>query len=721
MMELQVLLVLLLVGSGWPSFLPPILWVEPEGSGSSLSLKELRDQLELLRKFDLQLHRLQLPCNVSSALRSLFDSLWAEPNYLLLLGGACPQVNAVIGRALAALDLVQVSYEAPPPSGKKWEGLFSMAPSNKNQNRAIVRLLQEYHWTRVGVLAQDRRRQTQQMKEDLVRQMLKVGLQVDHLRVSEDICSSLRTLKLWTEDTDVRTIVALLEDQDAEVFFCCAYRLHLVSPQYQWLLIGPTDRRASIICSKDHVRIASDRSVIVRTRDTGQDLLHDSLLVGGGALSHVTKELRIERWGDPTNQRRDTRRLLMEALRRTHFIGLTGLVSFYQGERTSCIDVIQFQGNSSVLVGNFSTRTQQLHLNSKLHFNAPTDSTSSFLLLFILSSSAAIIIIIIILKILATSGRHWDLDLPLLLCSSSVLLSGLEETFYLKYDFLYSARLWTLSLGHTGVLTVLIHRSWKIYSLHNTDGKTPPPGTLMLGPALLDLLLLTLKWAELQGHTERQAQMLIGPFYERWIAATCSFKAPLMVLGCLLAWTIRHEPGGPRLTFCLFSVMVFSQSWLIVHLLTSHNKPVHSCLSALLVMGCVILMLLSTSTPEVRELWEEDGEDEDEELQCVVNLQLRTVSAELDCEIESISLQLSLTEQTNGVYSVFSSSSGADIQVFSHSPDPNSPEHVRRRLSLQLPILHHSYLPVIGGLSCSSSNQTLDGKSHDSCLSLPSK
>ncbi|KAG5264764.1 hypothetical protein AALO_G00257780 [Alosa alosa] len=38
--------------------------------------------------------------------------------------------------------------------------------------------------------------------------------------------------------------------------------------------------------------------------------------------------------------------------------------------------------------------------------------------------------------------------------------------------------------------------------------------------------------------------------------------------------------------------------------------------------------------------------------------------------------------------------------------DINSPEHVQRRLSLQLPILHHAYLPSIGGVdaSCSSPN-----------------
>uniref|UniRef100_A0A8C9FSK5 Gamma-aminobutyric acid type B receptor subunit 2 n=1 Tax=Pavo cristatus TaxID=9049 RepID=A0A8C9FSK5_PAVCR len=36
--------------------------------------------------------------------------------------------------------------------------------------------------------------------------------------------------------------------------------------------------------------------------------------------------------------------------------------------------------------------------------------------------------------------------------------------------------------------------------------------------------------------------------------------------------------------------------------------------------------------------------------------------------------------------------------------DINSPEHIQRRLSLQLPILHHAYLPSIGGVdaSCAS-------------------
>ncbi|XP_063042041.1 gamma-aminobutyric acid type B receptor subunit 2 [Engraulis encrasicolus] len=43
--------------------------------------------------------------------------------------------------------------------------------------------------------------------------------------------------------------------------------------------------------------------------------------------------------------------------------------------------------------------------------------------------------------------------------------------------------------------------------------------------------------------------------------------------------------------------------------------------------------------------------------------------------------------------------------------DINSPEHVQRRLSLQLPILHHAYLPSIGGVDASCSPNASPGSS----------
>lgn len=48
-------------------------------------------------------------CDAAASLKALFDAVWAGPRFLLLLGGVCPSVTALIGRSLPALRLVQVS------------------------------------------------------------------------------------------------------------------------------------------------------------------------------------------------------------------------------------------------------------------------------------------------------------------------------------------------------------------------------------------------------------------------------------------------------------------------------------------------------------------------------------------------------------------------------------------------------------------------------------
>ena len=82
--------------------------------------------------------------------------MWAGPRYLLLLGGACPSVTALVARALPALRLVQVSFWSPGLSDRKRYGnLFGTAPSERALNQATVKLLQRYEWNRVGIITQE--------------------------------------------------------------------------------------------------------------------------------------------------------------------------------------------------------------------------------------------------------------------------------------------------------------------------------------------------------------------------------------------------------------------------------------------------------------------------------------------------------------------------------------------------------------------------------------
>ncbi|XP_061574091.1 gamma-aminobutyric acid type B receptor subunit 2-like [Cololabis saira] len=256
----------------------PVLWMMPAGSGSGtenrtgdqvsdqvsgvrLALQDLEKQPPPLGSYELQLQPLETQCDSAHALKLLFDSMWAGPRYLLLLGGACPSVTALIARALPALRLVQVSPVPPPSNRRLYMNQFFTAPSDRVLNTVLVRLLQRWRWSRVGVLEDGPG--LAEMKRDLVRQLQRADVDLgdtEGFSGDQDVCGSLRRLK----DRDIRVFVALIEDQRAPEVFCCvsvpggpvpswwppagppltvslspqAFQLGLFGPRYQWIVAG---------------------------------------------------------------------------------------------------------------------------------------------------------------------------------------------------------------------------------------------------------------------------------------------------------------------------------------------------------------------------------------------------------------------------------------------------------------------------------------------------
>ncbi|XP_051812343.1 gamma-aminobutyric acid type B receptor subunit 2-like [Acanthochromis polyacanthus] len=835
----------------------PVLWMMPLSSGSGkqnltadvlpavrLALQDLEDQPPPLGNYEVQLQLLDSQCDPAKALKALFDAMWAGPKHLLLIGGVCPPVTALIARSLPALHLVQVSFAASSPSlsNRKWFGnLFSTMPSDRVLNQAAVKLLQRFRWTRVGVITQEGARLSE-MKKDLLRQLLKADVQlVASESFSADACSSLKKLK----DRDVRIIIAHFEDDSASEVFCCAYRLNLFGPRYQWIVsgTGPGWRlgwKASG-CSANSLLTAADGSIrlqirlLSRTNTVGvsgrtpqdyQDsylrhldqnselgplhsFVYDAVWVAARALVQVMEAQKHQQKynRNVTVGEEATERMLLEVLKGSQFQGVTGPVSFRNGERMTSVELIQFQGSSSVLVGEFNTSSQQLRLiNHLVRFKggaAARDQTevhlqqrhAHFLFYSFLFSAAAgtIIITTCILIFITCNHRHWLLSsrggsqdqlllLGVLLSSSSVLVSALEGLSLSDQtsEILCSVRLWTLSLGHTVGLTVLFNKAWSLYSLPSFDQKRRrPAGGILLWFFLLDVLVLIswqildpLRWVVLQLSTEvdpADPDILIHPFSEHcsstnmemWISTICSYKAPLLVrtklaiglmscnqrsyiqivfsrlqgLCCFVSWSIRTaDVSSVRLlVLTVFAVTVFSVSGLLGSLLTSHDPPVQLCVSGVLVLCCNAFILVGLFGPKIvlvcwsssnlqppTELQSDAAEDED--LLSRMKLQLESQSAQLDVQIETIIMQLCEESESETLHCLNREKPGkhrcarwtheaqicADIRsskAEASSPDDiNSPEQVGRRLSVQLPILHHSYLPVIGGVSSSSSS-----------------
>ncbi|XP_060936820.1 gamma-aminobutyric acid type B receptor subunit 2-like [Limanda limanda] len=811
----------------------PVLWMMPVGSGQgggnqtaglaaavSLALQDLKEQPPPLGDYDLQLQLLDSQCDPAKSLKAMFDAMWAGPKYLMVFGGVCPGVTSLIARSLPALNLVQVSFAAASPSlaNRKWFGnLFSTMPSDRAVNQATVTLLQRHHWTRVGIVTQDTTRLSQ-MKKDLVRQLLKVKVQpVSTETVFDDVCSRLRRLK----DLDVRIFVAQFEEDSVSEVFCCAYRLNLFGSRHQWIVVdGGTGgwRLGGAVpgCTTSSVLTAADGSIRLqirplssshtpgvsgRTAQNYQDaylhqlsqqgaalsglhaFAYDSVWVAASALAQVMEAVKHrEKYSAARSvavSEAGVQKMLLDAVKKTQFEGVTGPVFFRNGERPTTIELIQFQGSSGVLVGEFSSETQQLRLrNHLLKFKgggAARDHTLvrrqrrhlKLLHFSILSSAAAVTIFIalVLLGFISFHRRHWSgsvsldqlLLLGVLLSSSSVLLSGLDGSSMSDgtFQILCSAGVWTLSVGHTLTFTVLLSRTWTLYSLGSGGMKPRLRLRLLLGTLLVDLLVLTswqildpLRRGVLQHHLEpdpSEQDVLVQPFSEHcscdhmeaWLTAAYGYRGPLLGLGCFLAWNIRsvqtQRPAlsGQRLALSVVTVTAFSGSGVLGSLLTSHNPPLHFCLSSVLILCCNICLLIglfgptilhvrlnSNKAPAPCELQvgaaeeEEEEEEEDEEQLSRLNRRLKSRTAQLDAEIETITRKL---ESESEVLHHETRSNNAELRSLSwntrnpeenlSSPeDVNAPELVRRRLSQQLQILHHSYLPVVGGVpsSCSS-------------------
>ncbi|KAI3360890.1 hypothetical protein L3Q82_012903, partial [Scortum barcoo] len=375
-----------------------------------------------------------------------------------------------------------------------------------------------------------------------------------------------------------------------------------------------------------------------------------------------------------------------------------GPVFFRNGERMTTIELIQFQGSSGVLVGEFSTFTQQLQLmNQLLKFKGPGPARDQILvllqrqhvglLLYITVSSAAAVTIIITLtvlfltvlsrrqRLLRSSGGSQDelLLLGILLSSSSVLISGLDEASLSNWTFelFCSVRLWTLSVGHTVGFAVLFTKAWRVYFLHNLKLKVnhQRAACLLLGMFLLDVFVLTswqildpLRRVVLQHNLQRDVEqdVLVRPYSERcsstnmelWLTAVYGYKAPLLGLGCFVAWNIRtvqvDHLAGKHLTLSMFAVTAFSAAGVSGSLLTSHSPALHFCLSSAAILCCNVFILSCLFGPKFLYLWMNGGElqgeaaeEEEEEQLRSLNQQLKSQTAQLDAEIENISMQIS--------------------------------------------------------------------------------
>uniref|UniRef100_A0A8D0ESF0 Gamma-aminobutyric acid type B receptor subunit 2 n=1 Tax=Strix occidentalis caurina TaxID=311401 RepID=A0A8D0ESF0_STROC len=239
-----------------------------------------------------------------------------------------------------------------------------------------------------------------------------------------------------------------------------------------------------------------------------------------------------------------------------------------------------------------------------------------------------------------------------------------------------------------------------------------------------------------------------------WLGIVYAYKGLLMLFGCFLAWETRNVSipalnDSKYIGMSVYNVGIMCIIGAAVSFLTRDQPNVQFCIVALVIIFCSTITLCLVFVPKLITLrtnpdaatqnrrfqFTQNQKKEDSKTSTSVtsvnqastsrleglqseNHRLRMKITELDKDLEEVTMQLQDTpekttyikqnhyQDLNDILKILKLNNFKMVTWSYKDPieDINSPEHIQRRLSLQLPILHHAYLPSIGGVdaSCAS-------------------
>uniref|UniRef100_A0AAZ3SQN5 G-protein coupled receptors family 3 profile domain-containing protein n=1 Tax=Oncorhynchus tshawytscha TaxID=74940 RepID=A0AAZ3SQN5_ONCTS len=521
----------------------PVLWIMPltdnPGRGNltasvlpavQLALDDLSRQQTPLRNYEINFHVIDSECNIAKGLKAYFDAICFGPKYLMIFGGVCPSVTSVIAESLQGWNLVQLSFTATTPvldDEKKYPNFFRMVTSDSTVNQAVVKILQNYKWRRVGTLTQDVQR-ISEIRRDLTKQLSKADVMVAVTEsLSTDPCINVKKLK----DMDVTIIIGLFDENSASKVFCCAYSLNMFGGRYQWILPGGYqgswwEEADSSNCASNNLLTAMEGYITVdfthlsnrqikgisgRTPEEYDETYNRELLQRGlvaskfhgfaydgvwvmvKALTKVIESVRHrERYDIHRNFTVSSKKIgqmVLDSMKEICFEGVTGQVMFRNGERMGTIKLSQFQEGREVKIGQYNAEAEELELNHLIKFQGmqpPKDRAHSqwwdvsvpLYIILLSTTGLAMLMALFFLFFHIKHHNHWVMKksspsmnyliiLGTMLACTSVFLYGLDGSLVTDKVFvtLCPIRTYILSVGYTTTFGALFVKTWRVWTI----------------------------------------------------------------------------------------------------------------------------------------------------------------------------------------------------------------------------------------------------------------
>ncbi|KAL1259665.1 hypothetical protein QQF64_010242 [Cirrhinus molitorella] len=833
-----------------------------------LALHHLSEQPSPLGNYELQFHLTDSECDNSKVLKAFFDTIFNGPKPVMIFGGVCSSVTSILAQSLESWNLVQLSFAVTAPSlanKRRFPNFFRTVPSDSAINVALVRFLRQYGWSRVGTLTQREQRFTE-VQGDLSRHLEAANIQLAEAEsFSENPFDCIKKLK----DNDVRIVIAHFDVSLAAKVFCCVYNLSMYGQKYQWILPSWTQaiwwtNADSTNCTVNNIQTAIEGSIsadietlstrnvrgisgrtpqeyekeydkIRQLKRLGVSKFHgfayDGTWVIAKVLTRVMETVRYrERYSIHRNftvSEKEVGQMILEAMDKINFFGVTGHVMFQRGERMANVKFAQFQDGRAVDIEQYSAIIDELEFISPIRFqrDKPTkDRTHVYphrkrisIFLYGIVAFLTFLGIFTACSFLVFSVKHrnhWAITMSrpfmnsliifgAVLSYSSIFFMGLDGSYVSDrvFEVSCSVQISCLSIGCTAASGAMFAKTWTIHSFFKNHSmekkavKTYGPVLLLMFLLLIDLSLLiclhildplrrTVKVYHIEADPHGQ-DFFIQPFSEHcentymgfWMAAFYVYKGILLLSTCFLAWITRQKNipavnDSRSIRFSVFVSVPVILTGTCASMLWQDQPNVQFCIVTLVIITCCCSTLCMVFIPKIifirmgpdpaflsrrfhliqwhSELEKKIGQDDDKRniveqnkpgaSGCVTDMRQNISSTldillsehlhlkwhikKLDSELEDLTRQLNELSPhviENIIVRSFVHKAVKEkcltLPESSHCnrnllEDINSPELIHRRLSLQLPILHHAYLPSIGGVDSSPLSSPIESPQH---------
>ncbi|XP_070577493.1 gamma-aminobutyric acid type B receptor subunit 2-like [Ptychodera flava] len=212
-----------------------------DGSGIlpavEMALDHINAREDILAEYELRMVWNDTRCDSGLATRVFFDQLYHHPTKLMILGPPCSTGAQAVAETATHWHLITLSYSAASSAlsnREQYPLFFRTYLPDAGYNPARIRLMKDFGWNRVATIHEN---------HDLF------SLAIDNLLTlmkesnitaikSESFAGDPENQIENLKKGDAKIIVASMYENMARRMFCEAYKQDMTGPDYVWILIG---------------------------------------------------------------------------------------------------------------------------------------------------------------------------------------------------------------------------------------------------------------------------------------------------------------------------------------------------------------------------------------------------------------------------------------------------------------------------------------------------